>query len=189
MYSLRQLSNTCFRRPEYPWLYSGETTTSASALFILAEKSACLMASPASFVGRGSFAISIRSVSTPAHLPSSWVTSRAACRLMRPILAVPRITGMNKTRLPSMNLLLREVQSLHQCANGLTKYAQHSAPQWLSGLLYCSSLKLDDLAMLFRSPPLPLRRYETLRNIKWNQPRHKYLSLTQHQHLFVGFVI
>src|SRR6266481_6652971 len=111
MYSLRQLSRTCFKRPEYRWLYSGETTTNASALFILAEKSACLMASPASFVGRGSLAISIRSVSTPAHLPSSSVTSRAACRLIRPILAVPRITGMNKGRLLSMYRLL-EWQSL-----------------------------------------------------------------------------
>src|SRR5207249_6998968 len=27
MYSLRQLSRTCLRRPEYPWLYSGETMT------------------------------------------------------------------------------------------------------------------------------------------------------------------
>src|SRR5437588_290496 len=55
------------------------------------------MASPASLVGSGSFAISMRSVSTPAHLPSSPVTRRAACRLIRPILAVPSITY----RLPS----------------------------------------------------------------------------------------
>src|SRR6266851_2900654 len=115
MYSLRQLSSTCFKRPEYPWLYSGDTSTNASALLILAEKSACLIASPASFVGRGSFAISIKSVSTPPHLPSSPTTSRAACRLIRPILDVPSITGINKGRPASMTqLLLTEWQCYQQ---------------------------------------------------------------------------
>ena len=115
------------------WHGSADNTVdqlNASALLILAEKSACLMASPASFVGRGSFAISMRSVSTSAHFPSSPVTSRAACRLMRPILAVPKITGMNKVRLASIKLLLSEVQSL-QSANqetGQTRPAQLGPP-------------------------------------------------------------
>jgi hypothetical protein len=47
-------------------------------------------------------AISISSVATPSHLPSSPVTSSAACWLIRPNLAVPRITGMNKVRLTSI---------------------------------------------------------------------------------------
>src|SRR5713226_5042380 len=118
MYSLRQLSRTCFKRPEYPWLYSGDTSTNASALLILAEKSACLIASPASFVGRGSLAISIRSVSTPPHLPSSPTTIRAACRLIRPILDVPSITGINKGRPASMTQLL---PAEWQCSQQLNK--------------------------------------------------------------------
>ena len=55
--------------------------------------------------GQGSFAISMSSVSTPVHFLSSWVTSLAACSLIRPILAVPRITGMYKLRLESINML------------------------------------------------------------------------------------
>jgi hypothetical protein len=39
-------------------------------------------------------------------LPSSEATSRAACRLIRPILAVPRITGMKRFRLASIDVLL-----------------------------------------------------------------------------------
>src|ERR1700690_1467638 len=62
------------------------------------------MASPASSVGSGICEMSMRSVSTPARLPISWVTRRAAWRLMRPILAVPKITGMNRGRLASMKL-------------------------------------------------------------------------------------
>src|SRR5215470_8126113 len=126
MYSLRQLSRTCFKRPEYPWLYSGDTTTKASALLMLAEKSACLMASPASFVGRGRFAISMRSVLTPAHLLSSPVTSLAACRLMRPILAVLRITGMKSARLSSIELLHWRVQSRSRQIKMLSAYDEQS---------------------------------------------------------------
>src|SRR6266536_1860641 len=129
MYSLRQLSSTCFKRPEYPWLYSGDTTTTASAMLILAEKSACLMASPASFVGRGSFAISMRSVSTPADLPSSSVTSRAACRLIRPILAVPKITGMNKGRPVSMTQLLQAIETDALCKRRIRYLRVGFAPQ------------------------------------------------------------
>src|SRR5437660_182275 len=150
MYSLRQLSRTCFKRPEYPWLYSGETTTNASALLMLAEKSACLMASPASFVGRGSFAISMRSVSTPTHLLSSPVTSRAACRLIRPTLAVPRITGMNKARLASIKC--SSVKCGHCIVHRWTATIEPAqcSPPCLGRLLYGGTLELDDLARCSR---------------------------------------
>src|SRR6516162_8362468 len=123
--------------------------TKASALFILEEKSACLIASPASFVGRGSFAMSMRSVSTPLCLLSSSVTRRAACRLMRPILAVPRITGMKSLRLVSIDLSRR-----------------------LGSLLDHTALQLDDLAALPQRQPMLLPRFELLRNINLNLSRH-----------------
>src|SRR5215469_5161628 len=116
--------------------------TKASALLILEEKSACLIASPASFVGRGSFAMSMRSVSTPFRLLSSSVTRRAACKLMRPILAVPRITGIKIVRLLSMEL-----------------------PPRLGRLLDHSTLEVDDLPALFLRQPTLLRWFELLRDI------------------------
>src|ERR1700756_726821 len=117
--------------------------TKASALFILEEKSACLIASPASFVGSGSFAMSMSSVSTPFRLPSSSVITRAACRLMRPILAVPRITGMKSGRLLFIEL-----------------------PQRLGRLLDHSALELDDLPAFLQWQPTLLCWFEVLRDIK-----------------------
>ena len=94
MYSFKQLSSTCFSRPEYAWLYSGETITSASARLICAAKVGSLMASPASSMGIGTRVMSISSVSIPARLESSASMSRATGRLNRPRRTVPRITGM-----------------------------------------------------------------------------------------------
>src|SRR2546426_6460538 len=103
--------------------------------------------------------MSMSSVSTPARLPSSWLTSRAACRLMRPILAVPRITGMNKGRFASMTLLLRERRYLHQRVAGL--HAHHAVAQVLhSGLgrfPYGGDLELDDLPSSVEGIHFPFR--------------------------------
>src|SRR3974390_3432617 len=122
--------------------------TRASALLILEEKSACLIASPASFVGSGSFAMSISSVSTPFRLPSSSVTRRPTCKLMRPILVVPRMTGMNSVRIVSIERPI------------------------LGRLLNHSALELYDLPLLFLRQPTLLRWFEVLRDIKLNHSRH-----------------
>src|SRR5437660_9452700 len=74
------------------------------------------MASPASLVGSGSFAISMRSVSTPAHLPSSPVTRRAACRLIR---------DRKSTRLNSSHVAISYAVFCLKKKNRLKRYTQN----------------------------------------------------------------
>src|SRR5215469_16671531 len=68
---------------------------------------------------------------------------------MRPILAVPRITGMKSVRLSSIEL------SLLSCR-----------------LLDHSTLELDDLPALLLRQPASVRWFEVLRDIKLNHSRH-----------------
>ena len=63
---------------------------------IAAAKAAFLIASPASTTGKGTDAISITSLQTPARRFSRSAISVAACALARPLRLVPRITGMFK---------------------------------------------------------------------------------------------
>src|SRR5205823_1623284 len=121
MYSSRQLSSACFKRPEYPWLYSGETTTRASARLICAEKVGSLIAWPASSMRRGMRAMSISSVSIPGRRESSDTTSLATGRLMRPWRTVPRRTGTKSARPGSVTRALSWRESRQGRARGLRR--------------------------------------------------------------------
>ena len=59
MYSLRQLSRTCFSSPGKLWLYSGDTMTRPSASVIAFANAGSLIASPASSTGIGTVAMSM----------------------------------------------------------------------------------------------------------------------------------
>ena len=74
------------------------------------------LASPASPVGRDTVAISISSVSTPFCLATSCVMRRLTFKLIRPWRVVPRITGMNRERLPSINSLVDHLFATTRCS-------------------------------------------------------------------------
>lgn len=58
-------------------------------------------------------------------------------------------------------------------------------PQRLGRLLDHNGLEVDDLPALLQRQPALLRRFEVLRDIKWNQPRHCNPPRTGHPKAFL----